>query len=66
MLAVNICGNDPEAEREVGANLDRFGWETADMGTAGLERDRALCDAVVIPGILRNEWSHAFALLRPA
>jgi predicted dinucleotide-binding enzyme len=60
-----ICGNDPAAKATVTTILDQFGWETADMG--GVEGARAiepLCILWCIPGFLRNEWSHAFKLLR--
>lgn len=60
-----ICGNDPAAKKEVGAILTQFGWETEDMG--GAEAARAiepLCMLWCIPGFLRNQWTHAFKLLR--
>jgi predicted dinucleotide-binding enzyme len=60
-----LCGNDPEARATVKGILDRFGWETADMG--GAEAARAiepLCILWCIPGFLRNEWGHAFKLLK--
>ena len=61
-----LCGNSDEAKREVTAVLDEFGHEAADMG--GVEGARAiepLCILWCIPGFLRNEWTHAFKLLRP-
>ena len=60
-----ICGNDAAAKATVTRILDQFGWETADMG--GVEGARAiepLCILWCIPGFLRNEWNHAFKLLR--
>jgi predicted dinucleotide-binding enzyme len=60
-----ICGNDEAAKAWVRGILDEFGWETADMG--GVEAARAiepLCMLWCIPGFLRNEWSHAFKLLK--
>lgn len=60
-----ICGNDEEAKQVVDGILDSFGWETADMG--GAEAARAiepLCMLWCIPGLLRNEWDHAFQLLK--
>lgn len=60
-----ICGNNQAAKQMVGKILDQFGWETADMG--GAEAARAiepLCMLWCIPGFLRNEWTHAFKLLR--
>lgn len=60
-----ICGNNDAAKKTVAGFLDQFGWETADMG--GVEAARAiepLCMLWCIPGFLRNEWTHAFKLLR--
>ena len=60
-----ICGNDAGAKKTVGEILDQFGWESADMG--GAEAARAiepLCMLWCIPGFLRNDWMHAFKLLR--
>lgn len=60
-----ICGNDEAAKRIVSGILDRFGWETADMGKAEAARAiEPLCMLWCIPGFLRQEWSHAFKLLR--
>ena len=60
-----ICGNDEGAKAEVGRVLDEFGWETADMGAAEAARAiEPLCILWCIPGFARNEWSHAFKLLR--
>lgn len=60
-----ICGNDLAAKEMVSRLLVEIGWEAADMG--GVEAARAiepLCILWCIPGILRNEWDHAFKLLR--
>ena len=60
-----ICGNNDGAKKEVGKVLDKFGWETGDMGK--MEAARAiepLCILWCIPGFTRNEWSHAFRLLK--
>jgi predicted dinucleotide-binding enzyme len=60
-----ICGNDEAAKRTVRGILDQFGWETADMGKAEAARAiEPLCMLWCIPGMLRNEWNHAFKLLR--
>ena len=60
-----ICGNDEGAKRKVTQILDQFGWETADMGGAIAARAiEPLCMLWCIPGFLRNEWTHAFKLLR--
>ena len=60
-----ICGNDANAKAEVTAILDQFGWESEDMG--GVESARAiepLCILWCIPGFARNQWNHAFKLLK--
>lgn len=60
-----ICGNDEAAKKTVRGILDQFGWETADMGQAEAARAiEPLCMLWCIPGFLRNQWSHAFKLLR--
>jgi predicted dinucleotide-binding enzyme len=60
-----ICGNDEDANRIVKAVLDQFGWETEDMGTVEAARAiEPLCILWCIPGFLRNEWTHAFKVLR--
>lgn len=60
------CGNDDAAKREVAAVIRKFGWETADMGTAaGARALEPLCVLWCIPGFRENDWSHAFRLLRP-
>ena len=60
-----ICGNSESAKGEVNGILDQFGWEVSDLG--GVEAARAiepLCILWCIPGLLRNEWDHAFKLLK--
>jgi len=60
-----ICGNDEAAKKTVAGILDQFGWETADMGAAAAARAiEPLCMLWCIPGFLRNEWGHAFKLLK--
>ncbi len=60
-----ICGNDEAAKKSVTIILDQFGWEVADMGKAEAARAiEPLCILWCIPGLLRQEWSHAFKLLR--
>jgi len=59
-----ICGNDDDAKATVTEILDGFGWDTADMGAVEAARAiEPLCILWCIPGFLRNEWTHAFALL---
>jgi hypothetical protein len=60
-----ICGNDDSAKTTVAGILDQFGWETADMGAVEAARAiEPLCILWCIPGFLRQEWDHAFKLLR--
>ena len=60
-----ICGNDEDAKKAVTTILDQFGWETADMGSVEAARAiEPLCILWCIPGFLRNEWTHAFKLLK--
>jgi hypothetical protein len=60
-----ICGNNEEAKNQVKDILEVFGWETEDMGKAEAARAiEPLCILWCIPGFLRNEWLHAFKLLK--
>ena len=60
-----ICGNDEKAKQIVTQVLEQFGWEAADMGKAEAARAiEPLCMLWCIPGFLRNEWVHAFKLLK--
>ncbi|MEI6683733.1 MAG: NAD(P)-binding domain-containing protein [Bacteroidota bacterium] len=60
-----ICGNDADAKKQVAAINDDFGWETEDMGAVEAARAiEPLCMLWCIPGFLRNEWMHAFKLLK--
>jgi len=60
-----ICGNDKGAKSEVRSVLDKFGWDTADMGTVEAARAiEPLCMLWCIPGLTQNSWMHAFKLLR--
>jgi predicted dinucleotide-binding enzyme len=59
-----ICGNDAAAKTEVSSILEKFGWDTADMGPVeGARAIEPLCQLWCIPGMLRGKWSHAFKLL---
>jgi predicted dinucleotide-binding enzyme len=61
-----ICGDDESAKGTVSVLLADFGWETADMGRAVAARAiEPLCMLWCIPGLLHNQWSHAFKLLKP-
>ena len=60
-----ICGDDATAKQVVRGVLDRFGWDTEDLG--GVQAARAiepLCILWCIPGFLHNSWGHALKLLR--
>jgi hypothetical protein len=60
-----ICGNDDGAKATVTGILDKFGWETADMGA--VEAGRAiepLCMLYCIPGIAKGQWTHAFRMMK--
>jgi 8-hydroxy-5-deazaflavin:NADPH oxidoreductase len=60
-----ICGNDGGAKEQTRAILDAFGWETEDTGTVEAARAiEPLCILWCIPGFLRNDWMHAFKVLR--
>lgn len=60
-----ICGNNIAAKEEVSAILEDFGWEAEDMGTVEAARAiEPLCILWCIPGFLKNEWTHAFKLLK--
>lgn len=60
-----ICGNHVDAKKKVAEIVEQFGFEAEDMG--GVEAARAiepLCILWCIPGFLRNDWMHAFKLLK--
>ena len=60
-----IAGNDAEAKKAVSGILRDFGWNVTDCG--GIESSRyleAMCMVWVISGMLENNWSRAFKMLR--
>ncbi len=60
-----IAGNNEEAKATVTAILTNFGWETEDMGKA--EAARAIEPLSILwclPGFTKNQWHHAFKLLK--
>jgi 8-hydroxy-5-deazaflavin:NADPH oxidoreductase len=60
-----ICGNDDAAKKTVTDILTAFGWETEDMGKANAAGAiESLCILWCLPGFARNQWSHAFKLLK--
>jgi predicted dinucleotide-binding enzyme len=60
-----ICGNDAEARKAVGKIVEQFGFEVEDLGPAEAARAiEPLCMLWCIPGLQKNDWSHAFKMLR--
>ncbi|HJS90967.1 MAG TPA: NAD(P)-binding domain-containing protein [Steroidobacteraceae bacterium] len=60
-----ICGNDQPAKALVTGLLDQLGWEAEDMGEVEAARAiEPLCMLWCIPGLRRNQWTHAFKLLK--
>jgi predicted dinucleotide-binding enzyme len=60
-----ICGNSDDAKKKVSQIVQQFGFEIEDMGKAQSARAiEPLCMLWCIPGFLRNEWAHAFKLLK--
>jgi predicted dinucleotide-binding enzyme len=60
-----FCGNDPAAKQTVSKIIEQFGFEPADMGKAEAARAiEPLCILWIIPGLLNNQWNHAFKLLK--
>ena len=60
-----ICGNDDPAKKTITDILTSFGWETEDMGKVEAARAiEPLCILWCIPGFIRNQWTHAFKLLK--
>jgi predicted dinucleotide-binding enzyme len=60
-----VCGDDEGARKLVSTVVEEFGWEVEDLGVATAARAiEPLCMLWCIPGFLRNDWMHAFKLLR--
>jgi 8-hydroxy-5-deazaflavin:NADPH oxidoreductase len=60
-----ICGNNESAKKTVSEILGKFGFEVEDMGMAESARGiEPLAILWCIPGFLKNEWTHAFKLLK--
>jgi predicted dinucleotide-binding enzyme len=60
-----ICGNDAAAKKVVAGIVEDFGWEVEDVGT--MEAARAiepLCLLWCLPAFLKNDFVHAFKMLR--
>jgi predicted dinucleotide-binding enzyme len=61
-----VCGNDRAAKDRVRGILDDFGWDVEDLGAAAAARAiEPLCILWCIPGFVRNDWVHAYKVLRP-
>jgi predicted dinucleotide-binding enzyme len=60
-----ICGNDDGAKAQVKEILSQFGWESEDIGKVeGARAIEPLCQLWCAPGLQRNQWTHAFKLLK--
>ncbi|MEI6805853.1 MAG: NAD(P)-binding domain-containing protein [Myxococcaceae bacterium] len=60
-----ICGNSNVSKNTVREILLKWGWDVEDMGL--VESARALeplCQLWCIPGFTKNQWNHAFKLLK--
>jgi len=61
-----IAGNNDAAKASVASLVRETGWDVADMGSAVAARAiEPLCMLWCIPGLLRDEWAHAFKLVKP-
>lgn len=61
-----IAGNEAAAKAEATRLIEAFGWDAEDMGSAVAARAiEPLAILWCIPGFLRNDWAHAFRMLRP-
>jgi predicted dinucleotide-binding enzyme len=61
-----ICGNDADAKAQAVTILDQFGWDAEDVGVVtGARAIEPLCQLWCAPGFLRNDWSHAYRVVRP-
>lgn len=60
-----LCGDDAEAKAVATSIITSLGWAPEDVGgaVAGSALE-ALCQIWCAPGFLRNDWHHAFAVLR--
>jgi predicted dinucleotide-binding enzyme len=61
-----LCGNDTDAKAVAAKLAASLGWNVEDVGSARAGHAlEALCQIWCAPGFLRNDWAHAFAVLRP-
>jgi predicted dinucleotide-binding enzyme len=60
-----ICGNNAEAKHTVSGIINELGWAPEDFGLVESARPiEALCQLWCVPGMLQNQWTHAFKLLK--
>ncbi len=60
-----MCGNSDKSKKVVQEILIQFGWDFEDMGPVEAARAiEPLCMLWCIPGFLRNQWNHAFKLMK--
>jgi hypothetical protein len=60
-----ICGNNAEAKARTKDILTQFGWDSEDIGKVeGARAIEPLCQLWCAPGLQRNQWTHAFKMLR--
>lgn len=61
-----IAGDDAAAKKDVTAILEQVGWDAEDLGkAAGARAIEPLCQLWCAPGFLRNDWAHAYKVLKP-
>ncbi len=60
-----ICGDNEVSKIEVAKVLAKLGWDVEDCGSVKSARAiEPLCMLWCIPGFLKNDWAHAFKMLR--
>jgi predicted dinucleotide-binding enzyme len=61
-----ICGEDAGAKRIATALAGDLGWGVEDVGGHKMGHPlEALCQIWCAPGFLKNDWTHAFSVIRP-
>jgi len=59
-----LCGDDEGAKAQVSDVIRQFGWEPFDCGRITSARAlEPLVSLWCLPGLLRNQWTHAFKVL---
>jgi predicted dinucleotide-binding enzyme len=60
-----ICGDDADAKAVATGLLAEVGWDAEDVGGVAMGGPiEALCQLWCAPGFLKNDWFHAFKVLR--